>query len=239
MMQRKEYSPAALEERHETFTSLQPAETTRKKKNKIKNKKRFSDEQIRSLELIFESETKLEPRKKVQLARELNLQPRQVAIWFQNRRARWKSKQIEQEYRKLRDSYDNLASRFESLKKEKQSLIIQLQNLGDLLGKTHDGNSDNKVLEGNSTDGRSESDHENTNSETEAKPGCLQEQVEVMRSQEDNNEFGNLGKEGNELLNTSEHVEGPLVSIEKWYSHDLGGRFDEFCSSSYWLNFWS
>lgn len=120
------YSPAVPEGRYENITSVQqpPLSTPRKRKNK--NKGRFSDEQIKSLESTFESETRLEPRKKVQLAGELGLQPRQVAIWFQNRRARWKSKQIEQEYRTLRDNYENLASQFESLKKEKQSLLIQV-----------------------------------------------------------------------------------------------------------------
>lgn len=117
----REYHPAAHEE-----VAEQPPQTPRKKKNKMKNKRRFSDEQIRLLESIFESETKLEPRKKLQLARDLGLQPRQVAIWFQNRRARWKSKQIEQDYRTLRANYDNLASRFESLKKEKQTLMLQV-----------------------------------------------------------------------------------------------------------------
>ena len=117
----REYHPAA----HEAIAE-QASQIPRKKKNKMKNKRRFRDEQIRLLESIFESETKLEPRKKLQLARELGLQPRQVATWFQNRRARWKSKQIEQDYRKLRANYDNLASKFESLKKEKQSLILQV-----------------------------------------------------------------------------------------------------------------
>lgn len=117
-------TPAVPEGRHEdqNLTCQQP----RKRTNKKMNKRRFSDEQIKSLESIFESETRLEPRKKVQVARELGLQPRQVAIWFQNKRARWKSKQIEQEYRILRDSYENLASQFEFLKKEKQSLLIQV-----------------------------------------------------------------------------------------------------------------
>lgn len=96
----------------------------RKKKNK--NTKRFSDEQIRSLESIFKLDTKLEPKKKIQLARELELQPRQVAIWFQNRRARWKSKQLEQEYRALKTNYDNLSSQFEFLKEEKESLLTQV-----------------------------------------------------------------------------------------------------------------
>jgi homeobox-leucine zipper protein len=123
------YTPVVPDGGYETFTCPQSPITPRKRKNKIKNKRRFSDEQIKSLESIFESETRLEPRKKVQLARELGLQPRQVAIWFQNRRARWKSKQMEQEYRALKDDYDNLASQFESLKKEKQSLVIQVSFL--------------------------------------------------------------------------------------------------------------
>lgn len=95
-------------------------------KKKSRNKKRFSDEQVKYLESIFESDSKLQPRKKEELAVELGMQPRQVAIWFQNKRARWKSKQIEQEYNALKASYDALTSRFESLKKEKQSLLAQV-----------------------------------------------------------------------------------------------------------------
>lgn len=110
----------------ESFISCSEPPQNQRKKNKVVNKKRFSDEQIRSLECIFESESKLEPRKKIQVARDLGLQPRQVAIWFQNRRARGKSKWIEQEYRKLRDEYDNLVSSFESLKKEKESLQVEV-----------------------------------------------------------------------------------------------------------------
>lgn len=95
-------------------------------KKSITTKKRFSDDQIRSLEVMFESESKLEPRKKLQLARELGLQPRQVAIWFQNKRARYKSKQLERDYNILMANYNTLNSQFEALKKEKQSLILQV-----------------------------------------------------------------------------------------------------------------
>jgi len=91
-----------------------------------KNKKRFSEEQIKSLESMFATQTKLEPRQKLQLARELGLQPRQVAIWFQNKRARWKSKQLEREYSALRDDYDALLCSYESLKKEKHALLKQV-----------------------------------------------------------------------------------------------------------------
>lgn len=95
-------------------------------KKKMKNKIRFSDEQIRCLETMFDSETKIEPKKKIQVARELGLHPRQIAIWFQNKRARWKSKLLERDYSILKANYNNLASRFEVLKKENQSLIVQV-----------------------------------------------------------------------------------------------------------------
>lgn len=110
-----------------------------------KNKKRFSEEQIKSLESMFATQTKLEPRQKLQLARELGLQPRQVAIWFQNKRARWKSKQLEREYSALRDDYDSLLCSYESLKKEKHALVKQLEKLAEMLpeprGK-YSGNAD-------------------------------------------------------------------------------------------------
>ncbi|XP_059462232.1 homeobox-leucine zipper protein ATHB-12-like [Corylus avellana] len=234
------YTPVVPDGGYETFTCPQPPITPKKRKNKIKNKRRFSDEQIKSLESIFESETRLEPRKKVQLARELGLQPRQVAIWFQNRRARWKSKQIEQEYRTLKDDYDNLASQFESLKKEKQSLVIQLQNLGDLLGKKHDGSGNSKGLEGSSR--ASGSDNVNIISETKAKQSCLQKGVEhggVTCPREDKNDIGNSGEEGHILLNMTEHGHGSLASLEKWYNYDSGGMLDQLCSSSYWFNSWT
>lgn len=112
------------------FSSL--SSSKKKKIHSSNNARRFSDEQIKSLETMFETETKLEPRKKLQLARELGLQPRQVAIWFQNKRARWKSKQLERDYSILKSNYDNLASQYEALKKEKQSLLIQLQKLKEI-----------------------------------------------------------------------------------------------------------
>ena len=90
------------------------------------SKRRFSDEQIKFLEFMFESESRPESRTKQQLAKELGLETRQVSIWFQNRRARLRTKQIEKEYSILKASYDVLASSFESLKRERQSLIIQV-----------------------------------------------------------------------------------------------------------------
>lgn len=102
---------------------------SKKSKNKNKNNKRFSDEQIKSLESVFKMEKKLEPRKKLEMATELGLHPRQVGIWFQNRRARWKSKQVEHDYTSLKADYHSLTHRFHSLNKEKHALLQQLRDL--------------------------------------------------------------------------------------------------------------
>lgn len=122
----------------ETYNSTTPTSSSsssptrawsiRKKKNSnSSNKKKFSEEQIKLLESIFETESnKLDHTKKLQLASELGLQPRQVAIWFQNRRARSKSKQIQHSYSLLQANYDSLASKFEALKKENHALLLEV-----------------------------------------------------------------------------------------------------------------
>ncbi|KAI0493924.1 hypothetical protein KFK09_024051 [Dendrobium nobile] len=96
-------------------------------------KRRFSEAQVKSLEVMFEEQAKLEPRKKQQLAKELGLQPRQVAIWFQNKRARWKSKQLERAYAALSADYDALRSSFDSLLHQKNVLSVQVQRLAEMV----------------------------------------------------------------------------------------------------------
>lgn len=60
-------------------------------------KKRLNLEQVKALEKIFELGNKLEPERKMQLGKALGLQPRQIANWFQNRKARLKTKQLERD----------------------------------------------------------------------------------------------------------------------------------------------
>lgn len=74
------------------------------------------------LEKSFETENKLEPDRKTQLAKKLGLQPRQVAVWFQNRRARWKTKQLERDYDLLKSTYDSLLANYDSIHKENEKL---------------------------------------------------------------------------------------------------------------------
>ncbi|KAI4307050.1 hypothetical protein L6164_030280 [Bauhinia variegata] len=235
-----------MEENVESLVNSEPPQNPRKKKSKIENKRRFSDEQIRSLECIFESESKLEPSKKLQLARDLGLQPRQVAIWFQNRRARWKSKRIEQEYRKLKDEYDNLASRFDYLKKEKESLQIELQKLSDIMENSVDGKRECRirVAEDNSTDDvDSGSGHSNWRGD-EAKPSysneCFEDR-EAMHSHDENEKRENTGysKDREHQIQKKMEEHEPSASLEKWNSVDPSGLFDQSCSSSQWLDFWT
>ena len=85
-------------------------------------KRRLNMEQVKTLEKSFELGNKLEPERKMQLARALGLQPRQIAIWFQNRRARWKTKQLEKDY-------DLLKRQYEAIKADNDALQFQNQNL--------------------------------------------------------------------------------------------------------------
>ncbi|CAL9061114.1 unnamed protein product [Musa banksii] len=92
-------------------------------------KRRLTADQVEFLEKNFEVENKLEPERKLQLAKDLGLKPRQVAIWFQNRRARWKAKQLEKGYESLKSSYDSLKLDHDNLLKENEKLQAEVVHL--------------------------------------------------------------------------------------------------------------
>ncbi|GMI80940.1 homeobox 51, LATE MERISTEM IDENTITY1 [Hibiscus trionum] len=94
--------------------------------NNQDKKKRLTSEQLDSLERSFQEEIKLDPDRKMKLSRELGLQPRQIAVWFQNRRARWKAKQLERLYDTLKQDYDVIS-------REKQKLQDEVMKLKGML----------------------------------------------------------------------------------------------------------
>jgi regulator of replication initiation timing len=92
-------------------------------------KRRLTLEQVRALEKNFEMANKLEPEKKMQLAKALGLQPRQIAVWFQNRRARWKTKQLEKDFNVLKQDYDALKQDYDNLMEENNSLQAMIERM--------------------------------------------------------------------------------------------------------------
>ncbi|WCJ32212.1 Homeobox-leucine zipper protein family [Euphorbia peplus] len=96
-----------------------------------KNKKRLTEDQVRLLERTFTTNKKLEPELKLQLANELGVPPRQVAIWYQNKRARWKTQSLELDYNTLQVKLENALV-------DRRRLEKQVSHLKDELRKAHE-----------------------------------------------------------------------------------------------------
>ncbi|MQM08118.1 hypothetical protein Taro_040972 [Colocasia esculenta] len=87
-----------------------------------RKKLRLSKEQSAVLEESFKDHNTLNPKQKLALAKQLNLRPRQVEVWFQNRRARTKLKQTEVDCEFLKRCCENLTEENRRLQKEVQEL---------------------------------------------------------------------------------------------------------------------
>ncbi|XP_043702199.1 homeobox-leucine zipper protein HOX3-like [Telopea speciosissima] len=81
-------------------------------------KLRLSKEQSRLLEQSFTENPTLNPRQREALALQLKLNPRQVEVWFQNRRARTKLKQTEMECEYLKRWFGSLTEENRRLQRE-------------------------------------------------------------------------------------------------------------------------
>lgn len=212
------------------------------KERKGMNKKRFSDKQIKSLETIFEADSKLEPRKKLQVARDLGLQPRQVAIWFQNKRARYKSKQLERDYGVLRANYDDLASRFKELNKENQALQMQLQKLNDQMTKSGERNQSDGGDETKCNFDLNPTMSLEDDISIKAESFGLNEKLNPIslsleRSEYKADYFGL--EEKPELLSLVGPTDSTLASPENWGSLDSENLIDQSGSNCHWWDVWS
>ncbi|KAI3811442.1 hypothetical protein L1987_21166 [Smallanthus sonchifolius] len=83
-----------------------------------RKKLKLSTEQITLLEDSFKIHSTLNTGQKQELAKKLHLLPQQIEVWFQNRRARTKLKQIEQECVFLKKRCATLNDENNRLKKE-------------------------------------------------------------------------------------------------------------------------
>lgn len=83
-----------------------------------RKKLRLSKDQSAFLEESFKEHNTLNPKQKVALAKQLNLRPRQVEVWFQNRRARTKLKQTEVDCEYLKRCCETLTEENRRLHKE-------------------------------------------------------------------------------------------------------------------------
>ncbi|KAG8096914.1 hypothetical protein GUJ93_ZPchr0013g34748 [Zizania palustris] len=87
-----------------------------------RKKLRLTKEQSALLEDRFREHSTLNPKQKVALAKQLNLRPRQVEVWFQNRRARTKLKQTEVDCEILKRCCETLTEENRRLQRELQEL---------------------------------------------------------------------------------------------------------------------
>ncbi|XP_039120064.1 homeobox-leucine zipper protein HAT22-like [Dioscorea cayenensis subsp. rotundata] len=87
-----------------------------------KKKLRLTKDQSALLEERFKEHTTLNPKQKQALAKQLNLRPRQVEVWFQNRRARTKLKQTELDCELLKRRCETLNDENQRLQREVQEL---------------------------------------------------------------------------------------------------------------------
>ncbi|NP_001356198.1 homeodomain-leucine zipper transcription factor TaHDZipI-1 [Zea mays] len=128
-MKRQSKRPTASRDSPETGTvdkQLALAESLTARKTEPdelgEKKRRLAPDQVRALERCFEADNRLDPDRKARVARDLALNPRQVAVWFQNRRARWKAKALHRDFAALRARHD-------ALRRDKDALAAEIREL--------------------------------------------------------------------------------------------------------------
>lgn len=94
--------------------------------NKV-NKKRLNEGQVRVLERSFSLDKKLEPERKQELAEQLGIPPRQVAVWYQNKRARWRTQSLELDCSTLQVKLETALAEKRQLERDLEMLRGELE----------------------------------------------------------------------------------------------------------------
>ncbi|XP_020104103.1 homeobox-leucine zipper protein HOX19-like [Ananas comosus] len=115
-------APTEEAEVEKVVTSSRGASDAEEEDGGVRKKLRLTKEQSALLEERFKEHSTLNPKQKQALAKQLNLRPRQVEVWFQNRRARTKLKQTEVDCEFLKKCCETLTDENRRLQKELQEL---------------------------------------------------------------------------------------------------------------------
>lgn len=101
--------------------------------NKLNTKKRLNQEQVRVLERSFTTKKKLDTELKLKLANQLGVPARQVAVWYQNKRARWKTQSLELDYNTIQVKLENALADKRRLEKDVKLLKEELRQAQEIL----------------------------------------------------------------------------------------------------------
>ncbi|KAF7822680.1 putative exonuclease domain-containing protein [Senna tora] len=112
------------------FLSFQ---SQKKHPEKHNNKKRLTEDQVSILEKNFACNKKLESEQKLQLSNQLGVPPRQIAIWYQNKRARWKTQSLEEEYGALQIKVEIVMAEKKQLERDVERLKAELKEAKEMV----------------------------------------------------------------------------------------------------------
>lgn len=107
-----------------TLESLQSLSSEKEVK-----KSKLTPEQIAILEKSFQESNNLDLEKRKEIAEQLGLKPRQVSIWYQNRRSRWKARKMEDDYDGLKANYEALLTSYAAVKSDYDLLKCDYKDL--------------------------------------------------------------------------------------------------------------
>ncbi|CAI9087376.1 OLC1v1021433C1 [Oldenlandia corymbosa var. corymbosa] len=107
----------------------------RKQQNEVlkHHKKRLTQDQVKLLQSSFDFNNKLDPDRKLQLAQELGIPPRKISIWYQNKRARWKTESLEADSKALKLRLETLLDDNQRLQSEVGRLRLELHRAREML----------------------------------------------------------------------------------------------------------